>query len=83
MMAWVAFWELSSCRQLGQGLVGPIPWTAIRLYMDTVGLTDVGECDYFTYLVVAMDAKYREVMTKRIEAEVARAAKANQGAGRP
>lgn len=35
-----AFWELSTCRPLGFGLVGPIPATAIFAYVDRYRLPD-------------------------------------------
>ena len=35
-----AFWELSTCRSLGFGAIGPIPWSAVREYAVHLGIAD-------------------------------------------
>lgn len=47
---WVAFWDLSSDRQIGMD-IGPIPWHSIKAYADTFGMPS----DIFCRVVRAMD----------------------------
>lgn len=52
-----AFMDLSSCRQLGMGGVGPIPWTAMKAYADDFGLDEDAREELY-YLMKRMDAAY-------------------------
>lgn len=54
---WGAFLELSSCRPLGFGAVGPIPWTAIRAFAHDRELDDE-DADYFVAMIRALDGVY-------------------------
>lgn len=54
---WDTFWDLDSCRPLGFGTPGPIPWTALRQHQQVYGYgNDV--FDYLWELLRAMDAAY-------------------------
>ena len=52
-----AFWELSTCRQIGMGL-GPIPFTSL---MEYAKLREVEEIDDFLYVIRVMDNAYLKV----------------------
>lgn len=75
-----AFWELCSCRAFGQAM-GPIPWTAIREYGHTAGLSDammgvftmvIRELDEF-YLSKLIDEQRDRAAREKAEAEKAKA----------
>jgi hypothetical protein len=51
-----AFWDLSTCRQMGMGL-GPIPWTATREYVTILGGSEEFQED-FHYLIRRIDSAY-------------------------
>lgn len=51
-----AFWELSTCRQLGMSY-GPIPWTDILIYGQFAGL-DYEAFSIFVRVMRAMDSKF-------------------------
>lgn len=51
-----AFFELSTCRQVGFGL-SPIPWSAIREYALTYGLDDV-QTEDLTHHIRTMDEAF-------------------------
>lgn len=55
---WEAFWDLSTCRQIGMA-AGPIPWTARQFYADTEKL---GEHDAYLFHEVMkhMDSCWHE-----------------------
>jgi len=51
-----AFWDLSTCRQMGMGL-GPIPWLSIQEYVTILG----GDEDFqedFCHYIRRMDGEY-------------------------
>lgn len=52
-----AFMELSSCRALGFGVEGPIPWTAIIRWCDEFGLVGEQREDVI-HLVKVMDLAF-------------------------
>ena len=52
-MYFTAFWELSTCRQIGMG-VGPIPWTAMLDYARYMEL-DWEQTEDLLYIVRKMD----------------------------
>lgn len=51
-----AFWDLSTCRDLGWG-VGPIPWRDIILYADRAGLEE-DTATAFVAIIRHMDTAY-------------------------
>ena len=51
-----AFYELSSCRQIGMSF-GPIPFTAIAEY---ARMYEVDDFDEFLYIIRLLDNKYLE-----------------------
>lgn len=55
-----AFFDLATCRSVGFG-VGPIPWTALRMYADDLEL-DEEEFYFFKRCVAAMDKKYMSLL---------------------
>lgn len=76
-----AFEELSSCRLIVQGAVGPIPWNVIHQYAEREGLLD-DEIAYgdFMFLIREMD----EVFLKHKNEEIREARKkAEAQHGRP
>jgi hypothetical protein len=60
---WGAFLELSSCRSIGFGVVGQIPWLAIRAYAQDRELDDE-DADYFLAMIRALDGVYLAHMNK-------------------
>lgn len=54
---YTAFLTLSSCRPLGLGAEGRVPWTAVAQYADRYGL-DEEEMDLLWTLVCEMDSAY-------------------------
>jgi len=54
-----SFWKLSTCRALGFGSVGPIPWTAVVEFADRKCLErDVAEL--FEDVIGRLDNDYRD-----------------------
>lgn len=51
-----AFWDLSTCRQMGMGL-GPIPWTSIENYI-TISGGDENFREDFHHLIRRLDQAY-------------------------
>jgi hypothetical protein len=51
-----AFWDLSTCRQMGMGL-GPIPWTNTREYCTILGGDEQFQ-EEFHYLIRRLDQAY-------------------------
>jgi hypothetical protein len=58
-LAWQAFLDLSGDRQLGFGVIGEIPWTAIDAYARRHGIDDPDEFDALASHVKAMDQVFR------------------------
>jgi hypothetical protein len=52
-----AFYELSTCRPIGYGAVGSIPWTAIVQYGHLKGM-DGEALEDLVFLVRELDAEY-------------------------
>lgn len=61
---WQTFWDLDTCRPLGFGGFGPIPWTALLVHQQRWGY-DQDVFDYLWDLLRAMDATYLEHTSKR------------------
>lgn len=55
---YVAFWELSTCRAMGMGAVGPIPWDKKLQYAIDAGYDDEESREFFIFLVTALDDEY-------------------------
>jgi len=53
---WVAFWRLSSTRQVGMGL-GPISWMVVESYCDSLGLHGEDREEMHAF-VSALDHEY-------------------------
>lgn len=56
-----AFQDLNSCRSLGMGAVGPIPYTAILQWVD---FWSVDDADVFISLVQAIDHVYLSIVNE-------------------
>lgn len=63
-----AFMELTSCRGMGYGSIGPIPWMAIHTYGEAAALDGEQREDLF-YYVQRLDKVYMEWQTKKAEKE--------------
>lgn len=59
---WEGFIELGSCRNIGMAL-GPIPWTAIQMYMD-VNSYDIDDREMFFYCIRCMDNVFLKEVKK-------------------
>lgn len=64
---WKAFWEISSDRQIGFGVVGPIHFTSRDRYATRYGIDGVDEFDRFSALIRAMDDVFLERMNRKRE----------------
>lgn len=53
-----SFWELSTCRAIGM-TVGPIPWTAVKIFADELELSSISR-DLFFRAVRYLDIIYME-----------------------
>ena len=72
-----AFWDLSSCRQVGFG-EGPISWLAIDAYATARGL-DSDQRDDLHFFMPAMDRAYLKHLADKRERE----GKRGKGADKP
>lgn len=71
-----AFWDLDSCRALGMGGVGRIPWLAMKEYADHRGY-DEEEFEDFVYLLRELDSAFLERSSKQAQ-KMREDAQANQ-----
>jgi hypothetical protein len=62
---WDAFGTLSTCRALGQGVLGPIPWTAIMDFCDRMEIVDEQRDRMVAYLRT-MDKVYIEHFSQKL-----------------
>lgn len=71
-LQWIvaSFDELKSCRQIGFGACGAIPWDAIRKYAETYGLTEC-ESEDFHELIRHMDLMELKEQHRKAEQEQA------------
>lgn len=60
-----AFFILNTCREVGMA-EGHIPWTAVRIYSNDLGLDD-DEFERLLTLVNAMDMEYLKYREKQIK----------------
>jgi hypothetical protein len=67
----MAFMELTSCRGLGYGAVGPIPWLAIHHYCEAHDVSGEQREDLL-YYVQHMDKAYLDWQTKKGKEDAAR-----------
>jgi hypothetical protein len=75
---YIAFWELTTCRELGYGSIGPINWLTVHEYCKYNGIEDEQREDMF-YFIGKMDEVYLEhtaARNKKKHDEAAAAAKA-------
>jgi hypothetical protein len=61
---YIAFMDMSSCRQLGFGAIGPIDWLTINAYCDAHGLRGEQREDMF-FFINKMDSAYLSRSTKK------------------
>lgn len=54
---YIAFMDLTTCRQLGYGAVGPIDWLSVHYYCEAYGLKGEQREDMF-FFVSQMDGEY-------------------------
>lgn len=78
------FWRLSTCRGIGFGSLGPIPWTAVDEYARVYGFAE-NEIDYddFVFIIGALDEVFLEVSRKQAEAASRRGSRGASGRARP
>ncbi len=63
-----AFWKLSTCRSLGMGGAGPIPWDAMHLFAHAHQFDlDQVEYDTFIYIMQRLDEAFLQVQLKESE----------------
>ena len=73
-----AFEQLSTCRQVVLGAVGPIPWSAIDQYAQRMGIED-DEIAYddFVWIIQQLDELFLKRKGEEIEAERKKASNRN------
>ncbi len=65
-----AFELLSTCRQVSQGGVGPIPWSAIDQFAQQQGFADDEvACEDFVHIMQALDEVYLTRKAAEVERE--------------
>lgn len=64
LLYYEGFWELNTCRSYGNGVVGPIPWTAVRAYADEHEFKGHSRADLFT-IIRALDDAYLAKVNKK------------------
>ena len=63
-----AFWKLSTCRQIADGVCGPIPYSAIMAFADTYLFnTDEIEMAAFELAITSMDNVFLDHQRKEVE----------------
>lgn len=68
-----AFWTLSTCRGIGQGSLGPIPWHSADHYAHRFGFaSDQIEYDSFLYLIQKLDEEFLNRQRADLEQELRR-----------
>lgn len=80
-MYYTAFLELNSCRNSGQGYIGPVSWLAMVQYCEACGI-EGEQAEDLIYYVSAMDEAYIKLRVKQMKQETdaaMRAAKAKGG----
>ena len=65
-----AFWKLSTCRQIGMGVLGPTPWDSIdRFAHQNDFAEDDVEYDSFVYIITQLDNAFLEHQREEQERE--------------
>lgn len=79
-----AFWKLSTCRAVGMGALGPIPWDAADKFAarNHFNTTEI-EYDSFMFLINALDEEFLKHQHTEIEREKANQKHGNTGSFRP
>lgn len=62
-----AFQTLSSCRNIGQGVIGPIPWSALSQYADRHNIKDEESFLLLEIYLQKMDAMYVKHVTDELK----------------
>lgn len=65
---YIAFMDLTTCRQLGYGTVGPIDWLTIHHYCAVYGLVGEQREDMF-FFISQMDGEFLKWASKKKPAE--------------
>jgi hypothetical protein len=78
---YAGFWELSTCRAMGMGGVGPIPWDKKLQYALSSGYDDDESREFFISLITALDDEYLLVQSNEARKATA-AAEAKRGVAR-
>lgn len=68
-----AFYDLSSCRQLGDGVPGPVPWHIIVQYADRAGL-DPENAEALIRIIREMDSGYLKWYERKLAAKTSKMA---------
>lgn len=68
MLYWLAFLDLTTCRQQGYGAEGPITWLSVDEYATRNGYFGEQREDLH-YLISKMDAAYIEHHAKKLDAK--------------
>lgn len=63
---WDAFGVLTTTRQIGQGVLGPIPWTAIMEYCDRYEIEEE-QAERMVAYIRAMDRVYLDHFHKKLK----------------
>lgn len=76
-----AFYRLSSCRQYGTDLPGPIPWDKIVQYADRAELDEENK-EVFVHVIQEMDGGYLKRYERKQEAKRPKGKKGSKFHGR-
>lgn len=66
---YLAFMDLTSCRELGHGTVGPISWQVVQLYCNEYEILGEQREDMF-YFLLKMDEAYLEYSHDRAREQI-------------
>lgn len=77
-VVYAGFWELSTCRSMGMGGVGPIPWDKKLHYAVDSGYDDEESREFFVSLITALDDEYLAIQANEAK-RAAAAAEAKKG----
>lgn len=64
---WDAFGALTTCRSIGSGAMGPIPWTAIMQYCGHMEINDFDQIERMIDYLRAMDKTYIEHFSNKLK----------------
>lgn len=63
-MFYAAFMDMTSCRELGYGQIGPVNWLTVQRYCEVYGIAGEQREDMF-YFVNKMDREYLNWLDKK------------------